>query len=139
VTSTRFAPNGTARLGDAPEIEEVVNSLSKQAGFDVGLGPVRPETLAQSIMLSEPQPVPFWKAIDRLRGVANIIKLTVEDLDELFPTEVVDGLLPGAQSGMVGRGSAPRLGNDRSQWPIEIITSKGQYANYQISIGDPAL
>ena len=57
-------------------LDEIVKSLSKQAGFEVGLAPAGlapggPRRTATSfgtrrVTLLESQPVPFWKAIDRL-------------------------------------------------------------------------
>ena len=55
---------------DAP-LDEVVKSLSKEAGFEVGLNRMgfAPEGRSlgvRRVTLVEPQPVPFWNAIDRL-------------------------------------------------------------------------
>ena len=33
----------------------------------------------------------------------------------------------------MGRGFGPRSGSDPSQWPIQILTSKHQYAIYELS------
>ena len=65
-------------------LEEIVKSLSKQAGFEVGLSPVgltpagtrRPGTNfgTRRVTLLESQPVPFWKAIDRLCEVGQLTR-----------------------------------------------------------------
>ncbi len=47
-------------------LDEIVQSLSKQAGFEVKVGQTAPDSGARRITLRESQPVPFWKAIDRL-------------------------------------------------------------------------
>ena len=56
-------------------LDEVVKSISKQAGFEVGLGrgPAGPDAGARRITLREPGPVPFWKAIDRLCEVGKLV------------------------------------------------------------------
>ena len=58
-------------------LEQIVKSISKQVGFEVGLGGMAPrfgETTVgnRTITLSEPRPVPFWKAIDRLCEVGKL-------------------------------------------------------------------
>ena len=65
-------------------LDEIVKSLSKQAGFEVGLSPVglapagprRTGTNfgTRRVTLRESQPVPFWKAIDRLCEVGQLTR-----------------------------------------------------------------
>ena len=54
-------------------LTEVVKSLSQQAGFKVAL---YPENLTKwkyaKVTLREPEPVPFWKAIDLVCDAAQI-------------------------------------------------------------------
>jgi hypothetical protein len=47
-------------------VEEIVKSLSKQAGFNVGLAQRGPNPGAVRITLQDPTPIPFWTAIDRI-------------------------------------------------------------------------
>ena len=55
----------------------------------------------------------------------DVIELTIEDLDELFPAEPANGpglgaramARLGARAGMLGPGLGPRFGGDTSQWP----------------------
>ncbi len=63
-----------------------------------------------------------------------VIELTIDDLDELFPGEPINGLGFGGRPQMMGRGMGPRFGTDPSQWPIQILTSTGQSSFYQTSI-----
>ncbi len=55
-------------------LDEVVKSLSKQAGFEVGLAQQGPQLEARRVTLRESQPVPFWKAIDRLCEVGQLAR-----------------------------------------------------------------
>ena len=75
----------------------------------------------------------------------DVIELTIEDLDELFPAEPANGpglgarvgiLGPGlgARAAMMGPGLGPRFGGDTSQWSIVVRTSTGQNAFSQTSI-----
>ncbi len=75
----------------------------------------------------------------------DVIELTIEDVDELFPPEPANGLglggrggmmRPGVggRGGMMGPGFAPRLGGDMSGWPIVVRTASGQNAFSQTSI-----
>ncbi len=63
----------TVRLdyNDAP-LDDVLKSLSKQAGFEIGLGRAMPISESRRVTLREPEPVPFWKAIDRLCEVGQL-------------------------------------------------------------------
>ena len=47
-------------------VEDIVKSLSKQAGFNVGLAQRGPNPGAVRITLQDPTPIPFWTAIDRI-------------------------------------------------------------------------
>ena len=51
---------------------EIFKSLSKQVGFDVGLAQGSNRAESRRITLREPQPVPLWKAIDRLCEVGKL-------------------------------------------------------------------
>jgi hypothetical protein len=58
-------------------LEEIVKSLSKQAGVNVGLGGMGPRQAgtnfaSRRVTLSEAQPVAFWQAIDRLCEVGQL-------------------------------------------------------------------
>jgi hypothetical protein len=58
-------------------LDDVVKSISKQVGFEVGLGGRAPGLAGTAvgtrrITLSEPKPVSFWKAIDRLCEVGEL-------------------------------------------------------------------
>jgi hypothetical protein len=65
-----------------------------------------------------------------------VIELTIDDLDELFPAEPVDGPgFAGGRAPMRGRAMGLPFGNDLSQWPIQILTSTGQNTFFQTSIG----
>ncbi len=55
-------------------LDEIVKSLSKQAGFEVGLGQQGLQFEARRVTLRESQPVPFWKAIDRLCEVGQLTR-----------------------------------------------------------------
>lgn len=63
----------------------------------------------------------------------DVIELKIDDLDELFPAETVNGPGLGARSGMMPSGFANRAGGDASQWPIQVLTSKGQNVFSQTS------
>jgi hypothetical protein len=63
-----------------------------------------------------------------------VIELTIEDLDDLFPADGVNGVGLGARAGMIGRGFGPHNGGDASQGSIQILTSTGQNTFYQTSI-----
>ncbi len=47
-------------------LDEIIKSLKKQTGIEVGLGPAGPDSATRRITLRETQPVAFWNAIDRL-------------------------------------------------------------------------
>ena len=75
----------------------------------------------------------------------DVIELTIEDVDELFPAEPVNGQVLGARGGimgpglgarggMMGPGFGPHLGGDMSGWPIVVRTARGQNAFSQTSI-----
>ena len=58
-------------------LDQIVRSISKQVGFEVGEGGMAARfggsTVGnRTITLSEPRPVPFWKAIDRLCEVGKL-------------------------------------------------------------------
>ena len=57
-------------------LDDIVKSISKQVGFEIGLGGIAPLRGThfgnRPITLSEPIPVPFWKAIDRLCEVGKL-------------------------------------------------------------------
>ena len=58
---------------DNTPLLDVVKSVSAQAGFKVALQPENvPRWRSQRIALREPEPIPFWKAIDRLCEVAQL-------------------------------------------------------------------
>ncbi len=63
-----------------------------------------------------------------------VIELTIDDLDDLFPSEPVDGPGFGGRPPMIRRGFVQPFGNDPSQWPIQVLTSTGQGIFYQMSI-----
>ena len=58
----------------------------------------------------------------------DVIVLTIEDLDDLFPADGAERPGAGAPGGMMGGGFGPRMGGDTSQGPIQILTSTGQNA-----------
>jgi hypothetical protein len=60
----------------------------------------------------------------------DVIELTIENLDELFPADPASGLGRGVPGGMMGSG----FGGAGSGWPIQVITSRGQNAFFQTSI-----
>ncbi len=45
---------------------DVARSLSREVGFDVGIGAQGPDPGALRITIHEPRPIPFWDAIDRI-------------------------------------------------------------------------
>ncbi len=47
-------------------LDEIVKSIKKQTGLEVGLGPAGPDDARRRITLLEAQPIAFWTAIDRL-------------------------------------------------------------------------
>jgi hypothetical protein len=47
-------------------VEDIVKSLSKQAGFDVGVAQRGFNPVSGRITLQDPAPIPFWTAIDRI-------------------------------------------------------------------------
>jgi hypothetical protein len=53
-------------------LDQVVKSLSEQTGFDIGLGGIAPGSDARWITISEREPMPFWKAIDRICLIAQL-------------------------------------------------------------------
>jgi hypothetical protein len=53
-------------------LDEIVKSLKKQTGAEVTLGAPGPEFAGRRITLRETQPVPFWKAIDRICAEAKL-------------------------------------------------------------------
>ena len=58
-------------------LDEIVKSLSKQVGFEIGLGGVgmprdRTGIGSRRVTLLEPEPVSFWQAIDRLCEVGQL-------------------------------------------------------------------
>jgi len=58
-------------------LDDIVKSISKQVGFEIGLRGMAPRFGGTTfgnrpITLSEPIPVPFWKAIDRLCEVGKL-------------------------------------------------------------------
>ncbi len=58
-------------------LDEIVKSLSKQVGFEIGLGGVglprdRTSTGSRRVTLLEPEPVSFWQAVDRLCDVGQL-------------------------------------------------------------------
>ncbi len=64
----------------------------------------------------------------------DLIELTIEDADELFPAEPANGQVLGARARMMGPGFGPRSGGDMSGWPIVVRTSRGQNVFSQTSI-----
>ncbi len=64
----------------------------------------------------------------------DVIELTIEDLDELFPAEPANSQVLGARGGMMAPGFGSRLGGDMSGWPIVVRTSRGPNAFSQTSI-----
>ncbi len=74
-------------------------------------------------------------AIDRgLMRRQGAIELTIDDLDDLFPAEPVNGQGFVGRPGMIRRGFVGPIGNDPSHWPIRILTSTGQSTYYQTSV-----
>ncbi len=63
-----------------------------------------------------------------------VFELTIDDLDDLFPAEPVDGQGFGGRPLTIRRGFVRPFGNDPSQWPIQILTSTGQSIFYQTSV-----
>ena len=60
---------------DEAPLTEVVKSLGDQAGFQVALYPENlPRWRSQKVTLRESDPIPFWKAIDRLCDAAGLRK-----------------------------------------------------------------
>ena len=58
---------------DKTPLLDVVQSVSTQAGFKVALHPENvPRWRSQRVTLREPEPIPFWKAIDRLCDAAQL-------------------------------------------------------------------
>ncbi len=68
-------------------LDEIVKSISKQVGFEVGLGGMGPRLMGgmgprlmatnvgtRRLTLQESQPVPFWTAIDRLCEVGQLAR-----------------------------------------------------------------
>ncbi len=63
-----------------------------------------------------------------------VIELTIDDLDDLFPAEPVDGQGFGGRPPTMRRGFVRLFGNEPSLWPIQVLTSTGQSIFYQTSI-----
>ena len=63
-----------------------------------------------------------------------VIELTIEDVDELYPAEPASGQVIGARAGIMRPGFGPRPAGDTSGWPIVVRTSSGQNAFYQTTI-----
>ena len=60
-------------------LDEIVKSISKQAGVNVALGGMGPRRAgtdfgSRRFTLQESQPVPFWKAVDRLCEVGQLAR-----------------------------------------------------------------
>ena len=53
-------------------LDEIVKSIRKQTGTEIGLGPAGPDSAKVRITLSDTRPVPFWKAVDRLCEAGNL-------------------------------------------------------------------
>jgi hypothetical protein len=54
-------------------LDQVVKSLSEQTGFEIGLGGMHaPGSDARWITIQEREPMPFWKAIDRICLIAQL-------------------------------------------------------------------
>src|SRR5208337_2754991 len=64
----------------------------------------------------------------------NVIELTIEDLDELFPAEPVNGPGLAGRGGMMGPGFGTRFGGEVTGWPFVVRTSNGQNVFAQASI-----
>jgi len=64
----------------------------------------------------------------------NVIELTIEDLDELFPAEPVNGPGLAGRGGMMGPGFGTRFGGEVAGWPFVVRTSNGQNVFTQASI-----
>jgi hypothetical protein len=64
-----------------------------------------------------------------------IIELTIDDMDELLPAESVNGPGFAGRPAMMGQGFIRSFGGDPSRWPIQVLTSTGQSAFFQPSIG----
>jgi hypothetical protein len=52
---------------------EVLESLKNQTGIELELGRQNPNSVAPRITLRDPEPVPFWKAIDRFCEAAGLV------------------------------------------------------------------
>ncbi len=58
---------------DGTTLVDVVGSLSQQTGFKVALSPENlPKWKYQRLTLRQPEPVPFWKAIDQICDAAQL-------------------------------------------------------------------
>ncbi|HZW30070.1 MAG TPA: hypothetical protein VFF52_05140 [Isosphaeraceae bacterium] len=58
---------------DQTPLHDVMKSVSTQAGFKVALQPENvPRWRSQRVTLHQPEPLPFWKAIDRLCDAAQL-------------------------------------------------------------------
>jgi hypothetical protein len=64
----------------------------------------------------------------------DVIELKIDDLDELFPAEPVNGPGLGPRAGMMAPVLGNRPGGNVSQWPIQVLASRGQNVFYQTSI-----
>ena len=63
----------------------------------------------------------------------NLIELSIEDLDELFPDEPGNGMGFAARGGMMAGMGNPRFGGD-ARSPIQVIDSRGQNVFFQSTI-----
>ncbi len=58
---------------DNASLSEIARSLSQQTGFKVVLNPENlPKWKSQRVTLRQPDPIPFWKAVDRLCDAAQL-------------------------------------------------------------------
>jgi hypothetical protein len=93
---------------DTP-LPEVVARLSQQTGMKISLFPENlPRWKAQRVSLREPEPIPFWKAVDRLCFVASL----QNDLE-----------LHGVASG----GEARLSLTDRMTRPVQPVSDHGPF------------
>jgi hypothetical protein len=79
-------------------LEEIVKSLAKQAGVEIGLGGIELRRMATNniaasrVNLQEPQPIPFWNAIDRLCEVGQLTR-RYQPINSRAPAMPPHGLL----------------------------------------------
>ena len=78
--------------------------------------------------LSSTRSIPIWATRQ------TVIELTIDNLDDLFPVDPVNGPRPGAPVSKLARGFGSRPGVATSHSPIQVRTSGGQNAFSNTSV-----